>query len=329
MKKIFNYILFCGVTLFLGTNSIFAAGRQCVYCGGSVDESLGIPVGIPNFISSLIKVAKILVPIILIVSAMIRYVRVVMSGEDQTATEVNQSFIRSLIAAVFIFIIVSVVQTVFILIGNEGKSSLACLSCFVGGDCSNITTSCESRDTGICSNKNEEQCNKDSNICEWKNGKCTEIGTNSDPSELYNCYECKNDSSIRFWRNSNPGVTTACPDGYYVTGDTNKNSCLAANYACYKCNAGYTTNTTSVYLWHLNQPSPDYSNSACPSGWSVYSSAKTEEECKAMNPQETEKCYQCNGNSSMYYWGTSGEAYNYCSNAGYAHETTLSKSNCK
>ena len=75
MKKIFNYILFCGVTLFLATNSIFAAGRQCVYCGGSVDESLGIPVGIPNFISSLIKVAKILVPIILIVSAMIRYAK--------------------------------------------------------------------------------------------------------------------------------------------------------------------------------------------------------------------------------------------------------------
>lgn len=226
MKKILNYILFCGVILFLGTNSIFAA-KQCVYCSG---DSLGIPVGIPNFISSLINIAKILVPIILIVSAMIRYAKVVMSGEDKTAKEVNQSFIRSIISAVFIFIIVSVVQTVFTLVGDEGKSSLACISCFIGGDCSNITSTCQERDTGICSNKNEEQCNKNSNICEWKNGKCTEIGSNSDPS---------------------------------------------------------------------------------------------------MNQQETEKCYQCNGISSMYYWGTSGEAYNYCSNAGYAHETTLSKSNCK
>lgn len=173
MKKVFNYILFCGVTLFLGTNSIFAA-KQCVYCAG---DSLGIPVGIPNFISALINMAKILVPIILIVSAMIRYAKVVMSGEDKTAKEVNQSFIRSIISAVFIFIIVSVVQTVFTLVGDEGKSSLACISCFIGGDCSNITSTCQERDTGICSNKNEEQCNEDNNICEWKNGKCTEIGS--------------------------------------------------------------------------------------------------------------------------------------------------------
>jgi hypothetical protein len=218
---------------------------------------------------------------------------------------------------------------VFTIIGSDGKSSLSCVSCFIGGDCSGITTACVERTTGICTNITDEEKCEDNDACKWENDKCVEESSSSTSSKLYYCYECSNDSSIRFWRTSNPGETTACPGGYFATGDSTKESCLATNYACYKCSAGSTTNTTSVYLWHLNQPSVDYDNYACPSGWIKYSSATTEEACKAMNPQETEKCYQCNGVSSMYIWGTYSNAYNYCSNAGYAHETALSKSDCK
>lgn len=152
MKK-FKYILFSLVLLFIGMSPILAA-NNCAVCGS---DALPIPVKIPLFVSKLITLAQISVPIIIIITAMIRYFKVVTSGDDKTAKEANSAFVRSLITGVSIFLVVAIVKTAFNIVGNDASSSLNCVSCFVSGNCQ--TKACPERST---SNNDNKETNKDS-----------------------------------------------------------------------------------------------------------------------------------------------------------------------
>ena len=147
MKKNLKYILFTLSTMLIITN----VKADCVVCGA---DTIPIPEALPNFVSKLIMLVQILVPVILIVTGMIRYAKVVFSGEDKVATETNRSFIRSAIAAVSIFLIISIVKFVFNAIdktnaGGEYDNiySESCISCFINGDCE--TTFCPERDEDL------------------------------------------------------------------------------------------------------------------------------------------------------------------------------------
>lgn len=155
MKK-FKYILFSLVLLFIGMSPILAA-NNCAVCGS---DALPIPVKIPLFVSKLITLAQISVPIIIIITAMIRYFKVVTSGEDKTAKEANSAFVRSLITGVSIFLVVAIVKTSFNIVGNDASSSLNCVSCFVSGNCQ--TKACPERSTSSDKKDNKTDTNKDS-----------------------------------------------------------------------------------------------------------------------------------------------------------------------
>jgi hypothetical protein len=149
MKKSSSYILFSLCILFISLGNIEAAG-SCVTCGA---DSLAIPEVIPNFVSRLITLAQIMIPIILIVSGMVKYMKVVASGDDKTAKETNNSFIRSIITGVAVFLIVAIVKFAFGLLGTQGNSALSCVSCFIdGSNC--IQTACLERgETNFDTNK--------------------------------------------------------------------------------------------------------------------------------------------------------------------------------
>ena len=126
MKKM-KYIVF--IILLLWSTPVFAA-TKCVTCG----DSLPFPVTIPNFVSKLILLAQIAVPIMIIIGAMIRYFKVVGSNDEKAAKEANSSFVRSLITGVAIFLVVVIVKVVFNLAGDNTSSSLNCVSCFISGE---------------------------------------------------------------------------------------------------------------------------------------------------------------------------------------------------
>ena len=144
MKKLFN-ISFITSLLFIGIDNIYALDRTCVKCG----DGMEIPSLLPGFVSKLILLAQIAVPIILIVTGMIRYVKAVMSGDDKVIKETNSSFIKSIIAAVVVFITVAIVKTAFNVFdqadtsGDGGTNS--CVACFITGDCGD-EFSCTGRD---------------------------------------------------------------------------------------------------------------------------------------------------------------------------------------
>ncbi len=183
MKKSINYILLTSILLFTFINNVDAAPivRECVTCGA---DSMAIPSALPNFVAALITFAQIMVPIILIVFGMIRYIRAVASGEDKVIQEVNRSFIKSIIAAVAVFLVVSIVRFTFSLVDSKSddNKSTSCISCFITGDCT--YTACPSRD-----------------------------GKSVAGNEA--CYQCQSNPSIYKWGSSSSS-DSSCPGGYHT-----------------------------------------------------------------------------------------------------------------
>ncbi len=145
MKKLFK-ISFLTSILFLGINSVSALERTCVKCGDGIE----IPALLPAFVSKLILILQLAVPIILIVTGSIRYAKAVMSGDDKVIKETNASFIKSIIAAIIVFLSVAIVKFAFNILDQSdpnGKGATnSCVTCFITGDCP--SSACMGRDGG-------------------------------------------------------------------------------------------------------------------------------------------------------------------------------------
>ena len=94
-----------------------------------------IPYGLPYMISRIIRIIKILVPIILIVLGMIDYGKAVVSGKEDVMKKCSSAFVRRCIAAVLIFLTVALVQFGFGILGDTGNELFDCFDCFVNGNC--------------------------------------------------------------------------------------------------------------------------------------------------------------------------------------------------
>lgn len=318
MKRLIKYTSLINIILFIGLNSISA--RECAFCSNDFENNIGIPSQIPTFISTLVTLAKIMVPIILIVTGMFRYVKAVVSGEDKVIKETNSSFIKSIIAAVTVFLVIAIVQFAMGLLGSTGNGTLQCVDCFVNNtNC--FYNTCKERDTGMCTNITvEETCNNNQS-CKWKDGKCVSDNSASISSGTKFCFECADDSSTHLYQAVNPGKTSKCPHGYKKTTASTEEECLKDNYACWKCN------TDEKYLWTYKTPSVDYDNKSCPAGWSKDKSITSKTNCAV------KKCYYCTAGTSdgksSTRWMTEAKAKKVCKGSSYSVDETKTKDNCK
>ena len=96
-----------------------------------------IPMALPIFISNIIKLFKIIVPIVLILMGMIDFTRAVISSDEKQMKESQSRFIRRILAAVIIFFVVAIVQFAFNAIGADNDNIVGCINCFVNGNCGN------------------------------------------------------------------------------------------------------------------------------------------------------------------------------------------------
>ena len=143
MRKKIDYSLFMGILFLIGTGvSAKTITRSCVTCGSG---ALEFPAALPSFVSSLVTLAQVLVPIILIVTGMVRYIKAVSSGEDKVVSQINGSFIKSIIAAVSVFLIVTIVKFSFSVYdsANGTSDTNSCVSCFINNECTEAV--CSSR----------------------------------------------------------------------------------------------------------------------------------------------------------------------------------------
>lgn len=182
-----------------------------------------IPVSLPIFVSRIINLIKILVPIILVVMGMVDFARATISSDEKQMKESQGRLIRRFLAGAIVFFIIAIVQFVFSAIGQSNDIS-KCVACFTSGDCSGKTS-----ELSAC-----YQCLSDSSKYLWltKNpGK-----TNSCPSGYQKtslaqdecgkmaCYQCNGNGNIYKWASINGVSDSACPSGYHII-DRTKEDC--------------------------------------------------------------------------------------------------------
>lgn len=106
-----------------------------VQCGDAYD----IPYQVPGLVSFLYNLLKIATPIILIVVSIISLLKAMASSSEDEMKKAQKSLVRKVIAAVMVFLVLSIVQFVIgkVAEDKDNKSITACLSCFLTNNCSN------------------------------------------------------------------------------------------------------------------------------------------------------------------------------------------------
>ena len=105
-----------------------------VSCGG-VNGIKDIPAVLPNLVSLVVNIIKIVIPILLIIFGMIDLGKAVAAGKEDDIKKGQSVFMKRAIAAVTVFLVVAIVQLIFsLLVAQTGDSGISgCISCFVNG----------------------------------------------------------------------------------------------------------------------------------------------------------------------------------------------------
>ncbi len=106
-----------------------------VKCGDSYD----IPNKVPAIISFFVNLLKIATPIILIIVSIITLFKALVASKDDEIKKAKNSLVKKIIASVFVFFVISIVQFVVMRVSDssEKENISSCLSCFLNNDCYN------------------------------------------------------------------------------------------------------------------------------------------------------------------------------------------------
>ena len=104
---------------------------ESITCGGIVIDRM-----LPSFITLLVTLIKIGVPVILIIFGMMDLGRAVMAQKEDEIKKGQQTFIKRAVAAIMVFLVVSIVQ--LIVSSGSKDNPMQCVSCFINES----TTTC-------------------------------------------------------------------------------------------------------------------------------------------------------------------------------------------
>lgn len=96
---------------------------------------------VPNFVSTLVTIIKIVIPIILIVLGLLDLGKATIAQKDDEIKKAQTTFVKRIIAAVLVFFVVAIVQLVFGLLHGaqsddpDATNPMACVDCFINGNC--------------------------------------------------------------------------------------------------------------------------------------------------------------------------------------------------
>lgn len=110
------------------------------YCTSIIDG--GIPEGIGNVVHLVVVAIQVVVPILLIIWGMIDFAKAIIGQDEDKIKAGQKTFMRRLIAAVVVFLIVTIVQLAINLAasvggqGNDAESAWSCASSLINGQSS-------------------------------------------------------------------------------------------------------------------------------------------------------------------------------------------------
>ena len=116
-----------------------------VTCTNGVD-TLTIDQIVPNFISAVVNILRIVIPLILVVFGLVDLGKATIAQKDDEIKKAQMTFVKRVIAAVLVFFVVPIVQLVFGLVDRAGKDPNVqenpnetqyetCINCFINGKC--------------------------------------------------------------------------------------------------------------------------------------------------------------------------------------------------
>lgn len=119
-----------------------------------------IPLAFANIFSLFVTIIRIVVPILLVITGMISFFKVIMSGNtDDELKKAQKKLINNVIAAVIIFFVISIVNFVVALTAGRDSSAIQCLGCLVKPGKCNIVDNKEKICPGLIGQEYDENCN--------------------------------------------------------------------------------------------------------------------------------------------------------------------------
>ena len=164
MKKI-NLIIITIVAFFISLNTVSAASTKVsqtreynqtimmtmpiysnlltsnlVYCGSQEDGGVGIrkiPVRIVKLVNTIVKIIYIGAAIVLIILGMIDLAKGITSQKEDVLAKGRRTFIKRLITAVIMFLVVLIVKWGIGMINNvtDNANIIDCIDCFINDGC--------------------------------------------------------------------------------------------------------------------------------------------------------------------------------------------------
>lgn len=136
MKKRVFLMIVVGVMLF-GFACTPVLARNISSCDSVINTtSVLIDEKIPNTVSIIINVIKIVVPILLVVFGMIDLMKGITSQKEDEIKKGQQLFIKRLISGAVVFFVFVIVQLIISFVaGGENENIMTCVDCFINGDC--------------------------------------------------------------------------------------------------------------------------------------------------------------------------------------------------
>lgn len=154
MKKKNNIKLL--VALIALTMPKIVSAAQYVVC----DNDKKIPYVFASMVSTFITIIKIAVPILLVISGMISFFKVAASSNvDDEMKKAKSKLINSIIAAVIIFFVFSIVNFAVTLVAGTNNKFMKCVECFMNTDKCTVVDKTEKICPGIIGEEYDDECN--------------------------------------------------------------------------------------------------------------------------------------------------------------------------
>ena len=173
------------------------------------DNDKKIPYIFANMVSTFITIIKIAVPILLVISGMISFFKVASSSNvDDEMKKAKSKLINSIIAAVVIFFVFSIVNFAVSLVAGTNNKFMKCVECFINTDKCETTDETKQLCPGFIDGEYDDECKPIK----------TEESTNNAAStntQNSNTTNSKNTST-----NSNNNTNKESFDGFLFIGDS-------------------------------------------------------------------------------------------------------------
>lgn len=155
MKKKLIYIVLIAFIFVVGMNAVSASGfssdvRYNV-CGIN-----NVPENVPMLTSGLYNLIKIAVPIIIIVMGIVDLVGAVSAADIDKMKKSQKKLITRLIAGVFIFLIMAIVQFIFKKVDRGETGFWNCMNCILSNNCDSSISSKQSYTP--CATRGQSTC---------------------------------------------------------------------------------------------------------------------------------------------------------------------------